>query len=71
MGSGAARLGWLAAPTGLVLLLAFVTPLALILRYSANEFVPGQLMREALTPANYVRFFTEPFFQKQIGKSVV
>lgn len=64
MGSGAARLGWLAAPTGLVLLLAFVTPLALILRYSANEFVPGQLMREALTPANYVRFFTEPFFQK-------
>lgn len=64
MGAGAARLGWLAAPTGLVLLLAFVTPLALILRYSANEFVPGQLMREALTPANYVRFFTEPFFQK-------
>ena len=64
MNAGAARLGWLAAPTGLVLLLAFVTPMALILRYSANEFVPGQLMRDALTPANYVRFFTEPFFQK-------
>lgn len=60
----AGRLGWLAAPTSLVLLLAFVTPMALILRYSANEFVPGQLMRDALTPANYVRFFTEPFFQR-------
>jgi putative spermidine/putrescine transport system permease protein len=60
----AARLGWFAAPTGLVLLLAFVTPMALILRYSANEFVPGQLMREALTPANYARFFGEPFFQR-------
>lgn len=60
----AGRLGWLAAPTSLVLLLAFVTPMALILRYSANEFVPGELMREALTPANYARFFTEPFFQR-------
>lgn len=60
----AGRLGWLAAPASLVLLLAFVTPMALILRYSANEFVPGQLMRDALTPANYVRFFTEPFFQR-------
>ncbi|OGA56261.1 MAG: hypothetical protein A3G81_01955 [Betaproteobacteria bacterium RIFCSPLOWO2_12_FULL_65_14] len=60
----AGRLGWLAAPTSLVLLLAFVTPMALILRYSANEFVPGELMRDALTPANYARFFTEPFFQR-------
>ena len=60
----AGRLGWLAVPTSLVLLLAFVTPMALILRYSANEFVPGELMRDALTPSNYVRFFTEPFFQR-------
>ena len=50
MAAGAARLGWFAAPTGLVLLLAFVTPMALIVRYSANEFVPGQLMRDAMTP---------------------
>lgn len=65
------RLGWLAAPTGLVLLLAFVTPMALILRYSANEFVPGQLMRDALTPANYVRFFTEAFFQRLFVTTLV
>ena len=63
-GGSAGRVGWLAAPTTLVLLLAFITPMALIVRYSANEFVPGQLMRDALTPANYARFFTEPFFQK-------
>ena len=63
-GGSAGRLGWLTAPTCLVLLLAFITPMALILRYSANEFVPGELMREALTPANYIRFFSEPFFQR-------
>lgn len=63
-GRSSGRLGWLTAPTCLVLLLAFITPMALIVRYSANEFVPGELMREALTPANYVRFFTEPFYQR-------
>jgi len=58
------QLGWLAAPTCIVLLFSFVFPLALIARYSVNEFVPGELMREALTPANYARFFTDDLFQR-------
>jgi len=65
------QLGWLAAPTCIVLLFSFVFPLALIARYSVNEFVPGQLMREALTPANYVRFFTDALFQRVFVTTLV
>ena len=40
-----------------------VRPLAILLRYSLNEFVPAKkMMVEALTLANYVKFFTDPYY---------
>src|SRR5262249_14177899 len=39
-----------------------LVPIAILFRYSLNRFVPGQLMVEALTLENYVKFFTDPFY---------
>jgi putative spermidine/putrescine transport system permease protein len=38
-------------------------PLALMFRYSLNRFVPGELMVNALTLANYAKFFADSFYQ--------
>ena len=32
------------------------------LRFSLNRFDPAELMIEAVTPANYLRFFADPFY---------
>ena len=37
-------------------------PLAILFRYSLNQFVPGKFMVEALTVENYVKFFTDPYY---------
>ena len=58
-------------PTSVVLIALFVLPVALVVRYSANQFVPGQLMHDALTPQNYVRFFTDGFFQRVFATTIV
>ncbi|WP_084539839.1 ABC transporter permease [Azorhizobium doebereinerae] len=60
----------LAGPATLFVLLALVAPLALMFRYSLNRFVPGQLMVEALTLANYQKFFTDSFYQEVLGTTV-
>jgi putative spermidine/putrescine transport system permease protein len=39
-----------------------VAPLALLARFSVNRFDPTELMIETVTPANYTRFFTDPFY---------
>jgi putative spermidine/putrescine transport system permease protein len=56
--SAAAMLG----PASAVVVLVMVAPLLLLARYSLNRFDPTQLMVEAVTAANYVRFFTDPFY---------
>ncbi len=53
----------LAAPATLFVVLALLGPLALMFRYSLNRFVPGQMMVEALTLANYQKFFADSFYQ--------
>ncbi len=60
----------LAAPGTLFVLLALVAPLALMFRYSLNRFVPGQLMVEALTLANYQKFFSDSFYQEVLFTTV-
>jgi putative spermidine/putrescine transport system permease protein len=49
-------------PATCVVLLLLVAPLALLARYSLNKYDPTELMIEAVTPANYLRFFTEAFY---------
>ena len=39
-----------------------LAPLLLLARFSLNRFDQTELMIEALTPENYLRFFTDPFY---------
>jgi putative spermidine/putrescine transport system permease protein len=52
----------LLGPATFLMLVMLVAPLALLFRYSLNRFDPTQLMIEAVTPANYLRFFADPFY---------
>ncbi|MGE0579067.1 ABC transporter permease [Reyranella sp.] len=59
--------GWTATalltPATIFVAVSLFAPLAILFRYSLNEFVPAKkLMVEALTVANYVKFFTDPFY---------
>jgi putative spermidine/putrescine transport system permease protein len=53
----------LAGPGVLFVVVFLLLPLGLMLRYSLNRFVPGELMEVALTAGNYVRFLHDPFYQ--------
>ena len=44
------------------MVLTLIAPLALLCRDSLNRFDPTELMIEAVTPANYLRFFADPFY---------
>ena len=39
-----------------------VAPLLLLLRFSLNQYDPTELMIETVTPANYARFVSDPFY---------
>ena len=39
-----------------------IVPVAILARYSLNRFEPGRFMVEAVTLANYIRFFTDPYY---------
>ena len=67
--------GWTASvligPATLFIALCLLAPLAILLRYSLNEFVPTRkMMVEALTIANYVKFFTDPYYTTILGTTV-
>ena len=62
----AAGVGPACALVGVFLLL----PLALLLRYSFNRFVPGDFMVEALTPENYAKFVHDPYFRGILGTTL-
>ena len=49
-------------PATLVVTLMLAAPLLLLLRFSLNRFDPAELMIETVTPANYLRFLTDPFY---------
>ena len=53
----------LVAPGVLLVTLLLLGPLAILLRYSFNRFVPGELMVSALTLGNYAKFFADPYYQ--------
>ncbi len=45
-----------------VVVLTMAAPLMLLARYSVNQFSPTELMIDAVTPENFLRFFTDPFY---------
>jgi putative spermidine/putrescine transport system permease protein len=61
-GGGRAVAALYLGPATAVVLLTLLAPLALLARYSLNRYDPTELMIEAVTPANYVRFFTDSYY---------
>ena len=47
-----------------------LVPLAILLRYSLNQFVPGRFMVDALTIENYVKFFTDLYYTTVLWRTV-
>jgi putative spermidine/putrescine transport system permease protein len=52
----------LVGPATLYVAIGLLVPLAILLRYSLNQFVPGKFMVDALTVENYVKFFTDIYY---------
>jgi len=67
--------GWTASaligPATIFIALCLLAPLAILLRYSLNDFEPTRkMMVEAVTVANYVKFFTDPYYTTILGTTV-
>jgi putative spermidine/putrescine transport system permease protein len=54
--------GLLLSPALLVVSLMLLAPLLLVLRFSLNRYDATELMIETVTPANYLRFVSDPFY---------
>lgn len=63
--------GALLAPATAVVILMMLGPLLLLLRISFNRFDPAQLMIEAYSAANYLRFFTDPYFHEVLRTTIL
>jgi putative spermidine/putrescine transport system permease protein len=60
----------LVLPATLVVLVVLALPLALLLRYSLNDYDRFDMMREALTLRNYAAVFGDPFFRTVLARTV-
>jgi putative spermidine/putrescine transport system permease protein len=59
---GVVEPAFLLGPATLLMLVMLVGPLLLLFRDGLNRFDPTELMIAAVTPANYLRFFDDPFY---------
>lgn len=53
----------MAFPASLVVLLIIMVPILMLFRYSFNHFDNVEMMQEAFTFENYVRFFADPYYR--------
>src|SRR5436309_10646001 len=60
----------LIGPATLYVGVGILLPLAILLRYSLNQFVPGKFMVDALTIENYVKFFTDIYYYSVLTRTV-
>jgi putative spermidine/putrescine transport system permease protein len=60
----------LLSPCLIIILGGLILPLLLMARFSFNRFVPGQLMVQALTLENYVRFFTDAYYLEVLFRTL-
>jgi len=61
----------LIAPATIFVAISLFAPLAILLRYSLNGFdTTTKTMVEALTAANYVKFFTDPYYTSILATTV-
>jgi putative spermidine/putrescine transport system permease protein len=54
--------GTLIGPATVMVAVGLLLPIAILFRYSLNQFKPRVMMVEAFTLENYVKFFTDPFY---------
>ncbi|MFN3825978.1 MAG: ABC transporter permease [Pseudorhodobacter sp.] len=60
----------LAAPGVIVVVIGLMLPLVLMLRNSLNRYDPSELMISAVTAENYLKFFSDPFYQEVLWRTV-
>jgi len=60
----------LVGPATVYVAIGLLVPLAILLRYSLNQFVPGKFMVDALTIENYVKFFTDIYYTAVLTRTV-
>ena len=61
----------LLGPATIFIAVGLLAPLAILLRYSLNEFVAQtKTMVDALTIQNYIIFFTDPYYTGALGTTV-
>jgi putative spermidine/putrescine transport system permease protein len=65
------RAASLVSPATLLLTVMFVLPLLLFVRFSFNQFVPGEFMKTAWTLENYIKFLTDPFYLKVLLRTII
>ena len=60
----------LVGPATVYVGIGLLLPLAILLRYSLNQFVPGKFMVDALTLESYVKFFTDIYYTGVLARTV-
>src|SRR5437588_12926878 len=60
----------LIGPATIYVGIGILLPLAILFRYSLNQFVPGKFMVDALTIENYVKFFTDIYYYSVLTRTV-
>ena len=60
----------LVGPATLYVGIGVLLPLAILFRYSLNQFVPGKFMVDALTVESYVKFFTDVYYTAVLTRTV-
>jgi putative spermidine/putrescine transport system permease protein len=67
---GALTAAGLVGPATVYVAIGLLVPLAILFRYSLNQFVPGKFMVDALTVENYVKFFTDIYYTAVLTRTV-
>ncbi|HEV2510603.1 ABC transporter permease [Bosea sp. (in: a-proteobacteria)] len=62
--------GMLVVPATIFVAIGLIGPIAILFRYSLNQFIPGQFMVDGLTIENYVKFFTDAFYLNVLWRTV-
>jgi len=64
------RAASLVSPATLLITVMFVLPLLLFIRFSFNQFVPGEFMKTAWTLENYIKFLSDPYYLKILFRTI-
>lgn len=62
--------GMLVLPATILVAIGLIGPVAILFRYSLNQFIPGQFMVDGLTVENYVKFFTDAYYLNVLLRTV-